>query len=410
MRDAARKKLRYLDHQAQFRAQGPSKHYMTQPHAPQQTKTRYRLSVREKLLSLALVVVSTFSLSQMGAAQKPGDDTGLQYADAQMQPSERADDNFPGSAFYYLDNDVAMLSAETAGYDWEHDATNPTEQMNESLAIGPAAPPTRATGSALDRSRALQCLTTAIYYEAALEPDAGQRAVAQVILNRVRHPSYPDTVCGVIYQGSERRTGCQFSYSCDGSMARTPSRFYWDRARRVAQDALSGKVYAPAGLATHYHTTEIYPYWAPSLHFLGTIGAHRFYRWRGSAGQKSAFNRSYRGGEPTPRPKPKAYNPKEKVADPIALAKAYEDARKESLKQAEIDNARSAEAARLAQPAPVGTVGTPAPKAYAAPVYSDTAKKKGGEKTYGGENLPDNSQIQPKYRDSGQWIAQPGSK
>ena len=96
--------------------------------------------------------------------------------------------------------------------------------------------------------------------------------MAQVILNRMRHPTYPNSVCGVIYQGSERATGCQFSYSCDGSMARIPARASWLRAQHVAAQALAGSVYAPVGMATHYHATYVYPYWAPSLNF------HRHHR------------------------------------------------------------------------------------------------------------------------------------
>lgn len=142
-----------------------------------------------------------------------------------------------------------------------------------------AAPrPPVAGGSYTDRLRARHCLTMAVYYEAATEPDAGQRAVAQVVLNRVAHPAYPDTVCGVVFQGSERGTGCQFSFACDGSLARKPARAAWNRAALVAREALAGEVYAPVGLATHYHTLHVHPYWADSLQSLGTIGAHRFYR------------------------------------------------------------------------------------------------------------------------------------
>ncbi|MFD1958893.1 cell wall hydrolase [Novosphingobium panipatense] len=86
------------------------------------------------------------------------------------------------------------------------------------------------------------------------------------MLNRVAHPAYPGTVCGVVYQGSERSTGCQFSFTCDGSLARRPQPMFWERARAVARAALAGYVYAPAGLATHYHTVQVRPYWAPSLH------------------------------------------------------------------------------------------------------------------------------------------------
>ena len=73
-----------------------------------------------------------------------------------------------------------------------------------------------------------------------------------MVLHRVAHPTYPNTICGVVYQGSERRTGCQFSFTCDGVLARTPSRFGWNRARAVASAALAGSVYAPVGLARAY--------------------------------------------------------------------------------------------------------------------------------------------------------------
>ncbi|MFX4781967.1 cell wall hydrolase, partial [Acinetobacter baumannii] len=88
----------------------------------------------------------------------------------------------------------------------------------------------------------------------------GQQAVAQVILNRVRHPAFPATVCGVVYQGSEH-AGCQFSFACDGSMARRPEPGLWRRAMAVAASALAGQVYAPVGLATHYHTYAVTPAW-----------------------------------------------------------------------------------------------------------------------------------------------------
>jgi spore germination cell wall hydrolase CwlJ-like protein len=143
-----------------------------------------------------------------------------------------------------------------------------------------------------DRARALECLTTAIYYEAAIEPTEGQRAVAQVILNRVRHPAYPRTVCGVVFQGSERRTGCQFSFTCDGSMRRVPMASALARARKVAEEALAGKVYAPVGLATHYHTNWVVPYWSSSLVKAANVGTHIFYRWAGGWGKPGAFRRA----------------------------------------------------------------------------------------------------------------------
>lgn len=162
----------------------------------------------------------------------------------------------------------------------------------------PATPFAAEAQSDEDRARSLDCLTSAIYYEARSEPEDGQRAVAQVVLNRVRHPAFPATVCGVVFQGSQRRTGCQFSFTCDGSMARRPRPDVWERVRRIAVEALSGSVYAPVGNATHYHTTAILPYWAPYLRKSAIVGAHIFYRWSGSAGEASAFRQRYGGLEP----------------------------------------------------------------------------------------------------------------
>lgn len=152
--------------------------------------------------------------------------------------------------------------------------------------------------AAPEYSRALRCLTQAVYYEAALEPTEGQQAVAQVVLNRVRDPNYPDSVCGVVYEGAERVTGCQFSFTCDGSLARAPVGWAWKRAANVARAALAGHVAARVGTATHYHADYVLPYWSPSLGKITQIGAHIFYRWRGAAGETAAFTDRYAGREP----------------------------------------------------------------------------------------------------------------
>ncbi len=168
------------------------------------------------------------------------------------------------------------------------------------LPIEPARPFTALVGQivAAQQRTALDCLTAAIYYEAASEGEEGQRAVAQVVLNRVRHPAFPKTVCGVVFQGAERTTGCQFSFTCDGSLARRPVQAWWDRARQVAEQALRGQVFAGVGTATHYHTVWVLPYWASSLDKVTTIRAHIFYRWRGFWGRQQAFNGRYLGQEP----------------------------------------------------------------------------------------------------------------
>jgi spore germination cell wall hydrolase CwlJ-like protein len=165
-------------------------------------------------------------------------------------------------------------------------------------AANPAAAPFRLAASSADRARSLDCLTAAIYYEAAREPLEGQRAVAQVVLNRVRHPAYPNSVCGVVFEGARRSTGCQFSFSCDGSLRRAPMPAIWDRARMVAEAALGGYVYAPVGWATHYHANYVVPYWSSSLVKSANVGLHIFYRWRGGWGRPNAFGSHYAGVEP----------------------------------------------------------------------------------------------------------------
>ncbi len=154
------------------------------------------------------------------------------------------------------------------------------------------------TGDVGSWARSLECLTAAVYYEAASETVEGQRAVAQVVLNRVRHPAYPHTVCGVVFQGSERKTGCQFTFTCDGSLGRMPSRSGWARAQGIAGAALGGYVFAPVGWSTHYHTDWVVPYWASTLLKTAVVGAHIFYRWDGGWGRPRAFMSHYAGVEP----------------------------------------------------------------------------------------------------------------
>ena len=139
-----------------------------------------------------------------------------------------------------------------------------------------AAEPYRAQ-SASD----LECLTQAVYFEARGEHAQGQQAVAQVVLNRVRHPAFPKTVCGVVFQGAQRRVGCQFSFACDGSMRRGREASAWTRAHKVAARALSGAVLGEVGSATHFHTINVRPSWGPQLRRVAQVGMHVFYGFNG---------------------------------------------------------------------------------------------------------------------------------
>ncbi len=331
---------------------------------------------RRALALLAAVAVPAFAAPEGWNSFEIGD-AGRAEVTVEPMPFERRGESFPGSAFYYLAADPAISSLA------------PDTRLE-----GESARALRIDSSGIDRSRALHCLTAAIYYEAASEPDAGQRAVAQVVLNRVAHPSYPKTVCGVVYQGSERRTGCQFSFTCDGSLARKPARFFWQRAEAVARAALSGFVFTPVGLATHYHTIAVNPYWVPRLSCIGTIGAHRFYKFGGAAGQPAAFHFAYGGGEPVAAPHPyisTAASGVDTALDPLVIQRAFESGLRASGNIGEN-----------------GGVTMMPVRAAPAPVYTSELQQRGGEALYRGKNLPQASGIRPEYENSGRWIARPG--
>ena len=354
-------------------------------------------------LLVALTVPAMAAPSEWRAFGLGGDDTAL-TSEVTPMAFERPGGSFPGSAFYYVDAGAEMAQ----GIDSALDTTIGTGRYFDPLTVlagdpsqavethdaGPSARAFRGGGSGLDMARALQCLATAVYYEAASESIGGQKAVAQVVLNRVAHPTYPNSVCGVVYQGSERRTGCQFSFTCDGSLRRTPSAAGWATALKVAREALAGEVYRPVGLATHYHTIWISPYWAPSLDFIGVIGAHRFYRWRGAAGQPAAFRTAYVGGEPLPRPRPQsslAQPGESDPLDPVALARAYEEARVKA-------EAQSRAAASVATRA---AVAAPPPR------YTREVEERGGDAQFRAEMLPQSGGVREEYANAGKWKEQP---
>lgn len=142
-------------------------------------------------------------------------------------------------------------------------------------------------GKAYDKAE--RCLATAIYWESRSEPIRGQEAVAQVVLNRVFSPFYPNDVCGVIYQNANRHLSCQFTFACDGKRKVINERGAWARANRIARQTLNGKIYVEAvGKSTHYHATYVHPYWTREMRKMVRFGIHNFYRpyaWGNGADQ-----------------------------------------------------------------------------------------------------------------------------
>jgi len=321
-----------------------------------------------------LVAVLLVSLVGVGMSARASFETaGQNRAAATKATDYEADGHFPGAADYQRASDDAALAAPAAGTTGT--VALPDLPVPENAVLDPTlrpAPPFISRGTSIDHARALECLTTAIYYEAASEPDDGQRAVAQVILNRVRHPTFPATVCGVVYQGSEK-TGCQFSFACDGAMARIPARAAWQRAARVASAALAGSVFAPVGMATHYHTYAVTPNWSRSLVMTGVFGVHFFHRWKGYWGTTAAFRQGYAGGEPVPGPHARAMPPATLVASLPALP---------------------------AMPATAPPLAVPPQRADAAAIQRDYAQSGEVQPRYAVATT-DDSQILDRWKDSG---------
>lgn len=190
--------------------------------------------------------------------------------------------------------DEAQLVADYASYLAE--ATAATREEMTSPRLKPAVSPARMIAAGAPIADLVDfdfsdievakldgeertCLAQAIYYEARSEARVGQLAVADVVLNRVASPVYPDTICGVVFQGAKRRTGCQFSFTCDGSMKARLNERKWREAEMLAGAVLAGIRRPVSRHATHYHADYVSPPWAETLTPTAVIGTHKFYRF-----------------------------------------------------------------------------------------------------------------------------------
>lgn len=151
------------------------------------------------------------------------------------------------------------------------------------LDVTGEAPYTAAELDAMPRARGgreWECLTEALYFEARGESVAGQFAVAEVILNRVDHVNYPDTICGVVNQGTGRRFACQFTYTCDGHPENVTDHAIHRRLGQIARIMMDGGPRDLTSGATHYHANWVDPDWARTFPQTAEIGVHLFYRGR----------------------------------------------------------------------------------------------------------------------------------
>lgn len=153
--------------------------------------------------------------------------------------------------------------------------------LPETLAYARANTPSTERDANPFSDRERWCMATAIYFEARGESYRGQVAVAQVVMNRVKHPAYPNTICGVVFQNSTWRNRCQFSFACDGKPERVTDQTSWKTAEEITDEVTSGALYLPeVSNATHYHAAYVYPHWASRMVRVTRIGLHIFYRFR----------------------------------------------------------------------------------------------------------------------------------
>lgn len=224
---------------------------------------------REQLVAMRSAA-DPIALGQSLPGPEAGEEAGPRISVAAIDP------RIGGAALAAIDG-IAPANADT-----------PTPNTaSDQLAYARATAPL-STGSDYVTTQAvrvaakqLECLSTAIYFEARGESYRGQVAVAQVVLNRTKDHRYPDTICAVVYQNQHRRNACQFSFACDGIPDRINDRKAWAQAEEISKKVTGGELYlAEVGEATHYHATYVRPAWAPRMDRLTQIGLHVFYKFK----------------------------------------------------------------------------------------------------------------------------------
>lgn len=212
--------------------------------------------------------------------------SSVMVADAEETAQEASEDG-PRISVASIDPEMvssdglAAINAFADGADVDPTIPQPVS-VPEALAYGRATTPaTDFTPKHTYSEREQWCLATGIYFEARGESYRGQVAVAQTIMNRVEHPDYPDTICGVVYQNQHRRNACQFSFACDGIADRINEPAAWAQAQEITQTVLNNEIYlTEVADATHYHATYVRPHWARNMDKLAQVGLHVFYRFK----------------------------------------------------------------------------------------------------------------------------------
>ena len=205
------------------------------------------------------------------------------YAPAEVEQDD------PFDAVLAPDNSASTIELPKAGtiptarpnYDPKREAKRDSKRLTSRIRLskGDHKWAARPLPTSQFSARARKCLAEGIYFEARGESKKGQAAVAQVIVNRVKNPAFPNTVCGVVYHNKHRRNACQFSFACDGIRDRVRSKKSWRIAKKIADDMIDGREWLrEVGSSSHYHANYVRPRWARKMKRMTRIGKHIFFR------------------------------------------------------------------------------------------------------------------------------------
>jgi hypothetical protein len=235
--------------------------------------------------------------------------TGAVWSRGEVNGASKGDRLKPTTSVVALRNsagapdDSLMMMAATSGFNIESFKPSPEE-----IAYHPSAEGLnfryQGESQAEFEQRERRCLAIAIYFEARGEPQRGQVAVGQVILNRVRSPLFPETICGVVYQG-QMNPGCQFSFTCDGRTDVPRNDAQWAQAQKIAKRITAGELWLPeVGYSTYYHANYVRPDWTGDMSRIDTIGRHIFYKKRNEQPYLVEASAAPETAQQTPQPQP----------------------------------------------------------------------------------------------------------
>ncbi len=240
-------------------------------------------------IDLPYVDIPPTNLTPVAPPKDAGKDAAQLYfgADSMRSGAEELAPWAPGEAPVVLasrgDPDIKESALAPSSLDDEHKTGESVANKGEVTGVDqrPRSPAERLALAGTARAKAEKCLANAVYFEARGESVRGQIAVAQVVMNRVFSPFYPNDVCGVVYQNSQRHLACQFTFACDGIPDIVNEPDAWERAKRIAGDVLDGKLWMPeVAKSTHYHAYWVHPDWVNEMKKIYKLGVHTFYRPR----------------------------------------------------------------------------------------------------------------------------------